>query len=286
VDQKKDQLTKSNEAVKEAPERKSATVGRIVFGVGMVLLLLGILMSARTIRRRSASRHAEEQRQEFLKQIAVAEPRFEIGYGPIRLDLFQTIQRNSSSAERNLLTYPVVENEVTNRVRTNSPPITPNYDTFKVVEALDAEGFKAAAKRNQLRLREVSVICLIVKQTGKGKADLATLDVYRDALPGALEMYDATDLSGFIDSAKRLLSKPRSEFTRQSLSLGAMDTGSAVIVPLYIANLFDSKDSDLGWQLTSYVVYVPLRIRYTTNQQTEKQIDVKEVLSEPIYFEP
>lgn len=279
---------KKTQTSNSAEQRNTINSGggrrRVILIVGLGLFALGIVLTIYNLRK-SPSAPSTQKQEDFLRQLSLAEPRFEIGYGPLGLDLFQSIQTKGQSGENELITYPVFQNEISERVRTNVPSITPDLATLKVVDVALRE-FAAAAKRNKMRLHEVSVICLIVKQVGRGKASSVMLDVDRINLAGAVEIYDATDITGEEDFGGNKLRRPDSPEQRQSFSLGDMDTGDAVLVPLYITNLFESLDENIeSRQITNGITFIPLTIRYKDVNQIEQRISVGSVLGGPIYFE-
>jgi len=265
-------------------ERSRASAGSIILTLGLGLLALGIGLTIYNFRKTPNAQSYQKQ-EKFLKQLDAAEPRFEFGYGPVNLDLFRNSQAKGRAAENELLAYPVFENEVAEQIRKNLPPITPDLKSLKLADPILRE-IAASARQNKMRLRQVTVICLIVKQVGQGKAASVELDVDRIALAGAVEMYDATFITGDQDLGEDQLRRYRSKEARQTFSLGVMDTGDAMIVPLFIANLFESLDESVeSRQITNGIAFIPLTIRYRTINQVERQISADPALSSPIYFE-
>lgn len=127
-----------------------------------------------------------------------------------------------------------------------------------------------------------AVACLIVKQVGKGKAESVKLDINRLKLDEVSEMYDPTDINKFTDPERTAKS-----FHSNSLQidLGPMDTGEALLIPLYISNGFlrlTEGGDPPGWYVTAGPILIPVSLNYIKKNKSIQKIPLQEVLNRPI----
>jgi hypothetical protein len=255
--------------------------GRVIFFAGLALLLVGLLLTlynfatGRLGAKQTASgidQHTQEQIQKFQAELAGAEPRFEIGYTRIRLNLFKELQAKKQDANQGvteLLAYPIVSNEVETRIKTNSPPVEPDFVNLPL-RGDDLRDFKSLSRRKKVKLREVNVVCLVVKQVGKGKAENVVLTAEKSYIDGGVYIFDYTELGWGDEGGDGTTGAPQvtPEVNREAahkFELGTMDTGSAFIIPLYLTNLFERLDGGTeppGFEIVSGTVFRPAVVHY------------------------
>lgn len=291
------------------PDNKTANDvgrGRAILFAGLALLIVGLLLTLYNFATgRLASKHTasgvdqitQEQIQKFQAELATAEPRFEIGYTSIRLNLFKELQAKKEDAAQgvtDLLAYPIVSNEVETRIKTNSPPVEPDFVNLPL-RGDDLRDFKGLSRRKKVKLREVNVVCLVVKQVGKGKAENVVLSAEKSYIDGGAYIFDYTELGwGYEVTAEGKTGGPpvTSEMNIQAahkFELGTMDTGSAFIIPLYLTNLFERLDGGMdppGFEIVSGTVFRPAVVQYRrAGTETVTQLPVTGVYSLPLVIQ-
>lgn len=274
--------------------RKKA--GRAFLLVGITLLTFSLFLTGYNLASGRLGRRKQTVEEERIKklheEIKAAEPRFEIGYTGIRIDLFRELQAKGAGASQegitDLLAYPVTSNDVTTRIKTNSPPLEPDFANMPL-HGSDLSDFKSLKRRNRVKMGPVTVVCLVVKQVGKGKADDVVLTTQRSVIDGGAYMFDYTELEGGDETGENgpPMQQPQAikEFAEQKLELGAMDTGTAFLIPLYLANFFErlDKDNPGGGYIVSGVLYKPLVVQYVkASTGSLTQVPVKGVFSLPL----
>ncbi|WP_298707350.1 hypothetical protein [Chitinophaga sp.] len=201
-------------------------------------------------------------------------PRFDIGYAIVELETFKKMLLLGKDTGAAPFMYPFVENDVTRMLFTNDPPLLPDYTHIPV--AFDTDSFHLHYRKKETRLRETGVGCLMIRQFGAGIADSVTL-TYTDLKPDKAEnIYDGTDIASLRDSSQHL--------ERKTFRLGDMPTGSAILVPLYVANFFDYKlDGEFSafWRLITHHLIIPYTLNYHHLGKADS-LSMGEVLTRPV----
>jgi len=251
---------------------------------GNFLLFLGIILLAANVcwyffqQRQSATvkRHTDS----LARILDTASAHFEFGYGEINSGLYKTMK--SAGRDNNSLVYSVLNNEV------NQLLASGHLDTTCTEIHGDNAFLKtyiARRKAHELKQREPGVICLIIKQTGKGKATRVKLDYNDLTINGAHDMYDPTDIAFGTNEGLTPEDRKKYYVVRKQLDLGEMDTGAAKLIPLYISNWFDRAkgEGDTNtWNVTGGPMWVPVTLSYLQQKSNSKQILLDEVLQRPI----
>lgn len=221
---------------------------------------------------------------------STAAPEFEIGYLVIELSRLKKMLQHDSTVFDPLLDYPVLNNDITQRILKDSPLIVPDY-TNMPVSFSDLNYFKRLLKQKTIKLNSTTIACLLIRQKGSGRADNVVLD-YDQAMLPVFEMYDATDINGIIarpaDSTLTIDYEGfTSDYLQKQASLDTMDTGSGILVPLCIMNFFkpvdpESEDYEAWKQVTNGIVIVPAQLRYKKPNMDTAQIKLAEFLMKPV----
>lgn len=261
--------------------------GRLALILGSVVLLAGIFLLAYSGKRKSTRQDKTSSSITVPQPVAdTAQPLFEIGYAMMDLDFYKANEKRFKNGDSGLLTYPVYYNEVTARLESDSPAVKTDYTKVHFANTTLRE-FEKYYKQKKFPLTATNVICLLVKQVGRADADSVMMDVDRVAIKEAEEIYDALDLGGNdFDSAG--IRKPANKTEAVRFSLPTMQTGSSVLIPLCIANMYACRNCNLdpsAWQLASGIAYVPLQLRYRDKQGKEQTLSLSKNLSKPIYME-
>lgn len=267
----------SNDGSEPSGSRKSP--------LAIVLLTAGIsLLGFSTYRYVSREREAakvQRHADSLLRLLDTAGPRFDLGYGEINSSLYKSMR--SGAKDSSSLVYDVIKNEI-DRLSESG-----NLDTTCTSITGDNRFLKTyleARKKNQISQREPGIICLVVKQIGKGKAENVTLDYNSLTINQAHEMYDPTDIQFGSDSLLTPEDRRLYQVSRKQLKLGQMDTGAAILIPLYITNWFDRKHIKTGEEVTINVtggpIWVPVTLNYTRQKSKIQQILLSAVLQRPI----
>lgn len=217
----------------------------------------------------------------LLRVLDTAGPRFDVGYGEINRSLYKSMRAGTQDSSS--LAFGVINNEI-DRLSESG-----NLDTTCTSITSDNRFLKTyleARKKNQMTQREPGIICLVVKQIGKGKAENVTLDYNSLTINQAHEMYDPTDIQFGTDSLLTPEDRKLYQVSRKQLNLGAMDTGAAILIPLYITNWFDRKHvkagEDVTINLTGGPIWVPVTLTYARKKSKTQQILLSAVLQRPI----
>lgn len=257
---------------------------RLVLFSGIIILLLGLSLLVYSYRGKKDDNISEEKLHKLLKQLDTAQPRFEIGYAMVNMDFYRENEKRTSSNDPDLSTFPVFKNEITARIEADSPAIKPDYSKMKVGRYF--KEFSSLYKKDKLTHQGTGVICLIVKQVGAGRSDSVTLDVDRVAIRDVEEMYDALNL-GANEYDTVGVRKTYNDVQKRAFRLKTMETGSSILVPLCITNIYACVNCEIdpsAWQLTSYIAYVPLMLTFRNRLGKPYSITLSKNLMKPIYM--
>jgi hypothetical protein len=147
--------------------------------------------------------------------------------------------------------------------------------------------FQQLYRKNKLVFGDTSVICLIVKQVGGGRADSVSLLADRVAISTAEDLYDALDLGGneFYPEGIR---KTTNTIQKEAFRFQTMETGTSLLVPLCLTNSYfcpNCEPEPLRWQLASYTAFVPINLSYRNQKGKQFNISLSQNLAAPIYME-
>jgi hypothetical protein len=211
------------------------------------------------------------------RQLDTANAKFEIGYGEMSIAAYNKMKAAADQKDNNNpLVYPAMKNEIDDLITTGN--LHPDYG----ITSTYLGDFTTLYRQKKLKLTDTSVACLIIKQVGKGKTSSVKLNINHLKLDEISEMYDPTDINKFENPEST--GKPP-HITSLQIDLGAMDTGTSWLVPLYISNGFmrlKPGGDPPGWSVTAGPVLVPVNLSYVKKDKTTQSIPLKEVLNRPI----
>jgi hypothetical protein len=259
---------------------ESVRAPRITLYGGLSVLLVGVLLAARTPSV-PVDGALESLSDRHLATTSDAVPAFDLTYAMMDLKVYRQLtggEPPASNADFSSLSYPAVQNAVSSRIATDSPPLRPDFNRIPPSDFFTKE-FVHSYRRGKLSSPDVSVACLIVKQTGKGRADAPIIEVDRVDMRRIAEVFDPLDI-GVGDNPGNLR-RAKARVTRERMQLPSMDTGEGAIVPLYVTNLFRRLDGEGGYQVTTHTAYVPIALVYQAKGATE-QVAMDHVLGRPL----
>ncbi|MFC0516881.1 hypothetical protein ACFFGT_21920 [Mucilaginibacter angelicae] len=213
------------------------------------------------------------------KQLDTANAKFEIGYGEMSIASYNKMKAEAGQKEHSPLVHPAVKNEIDSLI--TSGAIHPDYGISSTY-LLD---FTTLYRQKKLKQLGTAVACLIIKQVGKGKAGSVKLDINHLKLDEISDMFDPTDINIFSDVDQPESVRKTFHFTTMQINLGAMDTGSSWLVPLYITNGFarlKEGGDPPAWSVTAGPVLVPVDLSYTKKNGTIQKMKLDAVLYAPI----
>ncbi|SDI13892.1 hypothetical protein ACRQ5D_09605 [Mucilaginibacter sp. P25] len=217
-----------------------------------------------------------QQLDSLAKQLDTANAKFEIGYGEMSIASYNKMKIAAGQKDHSPLVYPVMKNEIDDLITAGS--YHPDYG----ISSTYLEQFTTLYRQKKLKPMGTAVACLIIKQVGKGKAESVKLDINRLKLDEVSEMFDPTDINKFTDPERAAKS-----FHSNSLQidLGPMDTGEALLMPLYISNGFlrlTEGGDPPGWSVTAGPILLPVSLNYIKKDKRIQKIPLQEVLNRPI----
>jgi len=146
------------------------------------------------------------------------------------------------------------------------------------------KGFIKKYQRKKYNDPDVTVLCLVVKQVGKKRAEFVTLNMDRVELKEVRELYDAADIGlyGEYDS----LRGPFSSVKKEQISIGSMDTASGIVIPLLITNFLSPVHGEETLQVTSNVAFIPVSISFREpGASAVTTLPMKGLVSDPIIID-
>ncbi|BBL77513.1 hypothetical protein [Methylomagnum ishizawai] len=275
-------------------EADKTNLSRIILAVGIGLLAVGILTSVfypspGTDKKLPSSQALESLRSSlssYNQARNLGEPSFEATLIDIRLELYQAIasggEASQSLPSASLLQYPVHKNDVAFRIEKDDPAIRPDYGKMRTTDYF-LHGFIKAFKHKKYKSPNVWVVCLILKQNGKGQAGNVAVDMERVELKEVRELYDASFMG--IHPEDDALRGPFSVTKKEQVALGDMGSGSGVIIPLAITNVFiPINEMDMeSKSVVSNIAYIPVNISFLSGKSKErKTLPVEKIVSDPI----
>lgn len=256
---------------------------RLVLLSGITVLLLGLVLLVFSYRNKKTDNTGQEKLKRLLADLDTAQPRFEIGYAMVNLNFYKQNEKLSGNNTPDVTAYPVYRNEVSARIESDSPLVNPDYSKMPIEGHSD---FASLYRKHKLTHRGTSVICLILKQMGAGTADSVKLEVDRTMIHDYVEIYDALDLGGNeFDSLG--IRRGQNTFQKQHFLLKPMVTGSSILVPLCITNMYVCINCHLdpsAWQMASYVAYVPRILTFRNKSGKQLSIALEKNLGKPVYL--
>jgi hypothetical protein len=238
------------------------------------ILIIGNLYFFVSVQKRNNIK--KQQLDSLAKQLDTANAKFEIGYGEMSIASYNKMKAAAKKKEHNSLVYPIMKNEIGNLIATGT--YHPDYG----IAATYMQEFTTLYRQKKLKPLGTGVACLIIKQIGKGKAEFVKLDINRLKLNEISEMYDPTDINKFEDPES---TDKQPNITSLQMNLGAMDTGDAWLIPLYISDSFwrvTEGGDPSGWSVTAGPILIPVTLSYPKKDKTIQNIPLKEVLNRPI----
>jgi hypothetical protein len=195
----------------------------------------------------------------------------------------------------------VVPTEIEERIRTDRPPLRPDFGTLFHVR--DYEGvpttlgaFAQAFREKRVANERLFVIGLVVEQPTPGPPARLRLEVQRTALRGFREMLDPTDATeAFTDDTVTRADVESSG--RTSVEWDSKPTGGAQFVPLMILHGFEIPDTpenqavieaggqQYWWRVGSYTILGPRRLFAKVGDAPEREIDISQALASPLFVE-
>ncbi|WPU98673.1 hypothetical protein SNE26_21890 [Mucilaginibacter sp. cycad4] len=249
-------------------------------GLALILIVVGSILIIGNlyfyVARQKRNNIKKQQLDSLAKQLDTANAKFEIGYGEMSIASYNKMKASAGQKDNSLLVYPVMKNEIDDLIAAGT--YHPDYG----ISSTYLEEFTSLYKQKKLKPTGTAVACLIIKQVGKGKAESVRLDITRLKLDEISEMYDPTDINKFTDPERTAKSF---HSTSLQIDLGAMDTGGAWLMPLYISNGFlrlKEGDDPSGWSVTAGPILLPVSLNYIKKDKTIQKIPLKEVLNRPI----
>jgi hypothetical protein len=276
------------------PKKSQRNYSVLILAAGISLLIMGILLNLfsdrlfRTEKGDSPTAELETLKSSLSKyksEVALEKPVFEADLIQIDLQRYQAmVSGTTGEISIEFLNYPVHHNEVASRIEKDSPPLKPNYGKMRTTDYF-LKGFIKKYQRKKYKDPDVTVVCLVVKQVGKKRAEFVTLTMDRVELKEVRELYDATDMGihGEGDSLRGSFSSVKKE----QISLGSMDTASGIVIPLLITNYFTSiDDGEETLQVTSNVAFIPVSISFReTGSSADTTLPMKGLVSDPIIID-
>jgi len=264
-----------NETTNGEQEKQAKNGLAIILIVAGSILIIGNLYFYVAQKKRNNIK--KQQLDSLTRQLDTANAKFEIGYGEMSIASYNKMKANAKEKDHGPLVYPVIKNEIDDLITTGA--FHPDYG----IGGAYLQEFTALYRKKKLKPFGTGVACLIIKQIGKGKAGTVKLDINRLKLDEISEMYDPTDINQFADYPEST-GKPL-HITSLQIDLGAMDTGSAWLVPLYISDVFlrlTEGGDPPGWSVTAGPILVPVNLSFAKKDKTIQKIPLKDVLSRPI----
>jgi hypothetical protein len=258
----------------QQPKRRTNSLAYILIAIGGLLIAGNIYFY---FKQHKSGNIDKGKLDSLTRQLDTANAKFEIGYGEMSIASYNKMKAAVAQNEQGSLIYPAVKNEIDSLI--SSGVIHPNYG---LNNALYLGDFITLYRQKKLKQMGTAVACLIIKQVGKGKTGSVTLQADHLQLGEISEMYDPTDINKF-DYPES--SRKTDRHTSLQINLGAMDTGSSWLVPLYIVNGFSrlTEGGDpSGWSVTAGPIIIPASLNYTKKDKTVQKIPLKEVLNRPI----
>ena len=217
----------------------------------------------------------------YESNMGLEKPVFEANLIQIDLRRYQAMV-SGASGENSIafLSYPVHHNEVASRIEKDFPPLRPNYGKLLTTDP-SLKGFIKLYKRKKYNNPLVTVVCLVVKQVGKKKAEFVSLNMDRVELKEVRELYDATDIGLYGESDS--LRGPFSSVKKEQISFGSMDTASGIVIPLLVTNFLTPIDGDETLQVTSNVAFIPVTLSFREpGSSANTTLPMKGLVSDPI----
>ncbi len=167
--------------------------------MAIVLLISGISLLRfnvyRYVSRERETGKVRRRTDSLLRVLDTTGPRFDLGYGEINSGLYRSMR--SGTKDSSSLAYATINNEIDRLLESGHLDTT---CTFITSDNTFLKTYLEARQKRQMKQREPGIICLVVKQIGKGKAENVTLDYNKLTLNQAHEMYDPTDIQFGTDS--------------------------------------------------------------------------------------
>ncbi len=265
----------------------------LILAAGISLLIMGILLNLfsdklfRTEKGDSPTAELETLKSSLSKyksEVALEKPVFEADLIQIDLQRYQSmVSDTTGEISIEFLNYPVHHNEVVSRIETDSPPLKPNYGKMRTTDHF-LKGFINRYKRKKYNDPDVTVLCLVVKQVGKKRAEFVTLNMDRVELKEVRELYDATDIG--IDSEHDSLRGLFSSVKKEQIFIGSMDTASGIVIPLLITNFLSPVNGEETLQVTSNVAFIPVSISFREpDASADTTLPMKGLVSDPIIID-
>ena len=265
--------------VNNSPAKKSSALGNILLVLGIILVGANVCWY---VFRKHQSDVVKAHAESLTRILDTASAHFEFGYGEINSSLYKTMKSAANLNNSNSFINSVLNNDIDQLLMTGH--LDSNWTEIHSDNAFLKE-YIIKRKMHKLKQREPGIICLIIKQVGKCKAEHVKLDYNYLTFNWGLEMYDPTDIAFGTNEILTPKDKKKYHVVQKQVDLGEMDTGSAKLIPLYIANWFDrlqgAADDQSTWNVTGGPMWVPSALRYL-QQKSNVKIPLDEVLKRPI----
>ena len=229
---------------------------------------------------------------------AGALPVLDVTYVQLPLAAYQAAVAGEASAP---LPFSVVPTEVEARIRTDRPPLRPDFGTLFHVREHDGVpstlgAFARAFREKRVANERMFVVGLLVEHPTPGPPVRLRLEVERRVLRGFREMLDPTDATeAFTDdsaSAAHVESRGRAQVEWES-----RPAGGAQLVPLFLLHgyqipntpenqeVIEEGGQQYWWRVGSYTILGPRRLFARIGNGPEGEIDISRALSSPLFVE-
>jgi len=270
---------------------RARRVGLVVLAAGIALLILGIVVAVVRHNRASDAAAAEldvqrERYEVLLRKAAAQAPRAEVLYVEMSLADYRRLTRGRAGVGR---TYAVVQTPVAERLKTNRPPVRPNFGTMEHEPYFDA--FARAFRERRAHEKRLSVVALLVTLASHARIARLRLEGDRIELRGPLSVWDP----GVVIEDRPAGSSVRSE--RADVVTWKPAERVSALIPLYLVHLFVfenvSANADLlratsgalGWNVTSNTLLYPRRLFVDRADGRQVAIPITEALASPLVLD-
>jgi hypothetical protein len=259
---------------------------KIILIAGIVLLFVGIIFFVyMSNRSKEEAGNTNKKIEALLKEIDTASPRFEIGYAEMSMEYFKNNLAKYETGSRDFFTFPVYRNDITSRVKSDTPSVAINLDKM-IIKNKYLKDVQLLNKQHKLKQGSINIICLIIKQVGKGEASNVSMKADKVLIRDIEDIYDPLDIGGN-DFDEEGIRHEWNKVEQEVFNIGKMETGKSMLIPICITNFFictEEGHDPSGWQLASNTAYVPISILYNT-RAGETTITVKDNLGKPIVID-
>ena len=231
---------------------------------------------------------------------AGALPVLDVSYVQLPLAAYRAALAGEATAP---LPFSVVPTEIEERIRTDRPPLRPDFGTLFYVREHDGVpstlgAFARAFRERKVANERIFVVGLLVEQPAPGAPVRLRLEVERRVLRGFREMLDPTDATeAFADDTATATAADIESSGRAQIEWESRPAGGAQLVPLFLLHGYEIPDTPQNqgvieeggqqywWRLGSYTILGPRRLFAGAGAGPEREIDISRPLSSPLFVE-